>query len=409
MKMTTLCLAAALLTVTSLVTATSLAQNQYVYTNDNASPATTGAPNTVSAFITNADGTLTLLPGSPFQTGGNGSNGGRLAAYDITIVSRTRDAASTPSFAANLLYAVNQGDGTLSAFQIDPASGNLTALAGSPFLIDGPPGGDYSITTSPDGRHLFIVNDATTVIRVYTIAPNGTISPIASSPFETGTNWLGLKITADGKFLIAGEVSRNNVGVFRIAPSGSIIPVAGSPFPGSGQSSGVTATCDASMAFHIDNNQHVDAYKMTPDGALRPVPHSPFLTSTGFNSGLTLSPNNHFLFVSDPFGDNGASNISAFTVRPNGALSPVPGSPFPASFGPGGVAAATTSADGRYLYSYMFVYSQVDVQIIAANGALTDLGSFSTGFAASGSGMGIASFPVPSCSLSESTPASNAR
>jgi hypothetical protein len=46
----------------------------------------------------------------------------------------------------------------------------------------------------------------------------------------------------------------------------------------------------------------------------------------------------------------------------------------------------------------MFVYSQVDVQTIAANGALTDLGSFFTGFAASGSGMGIASFPVPSCS-----------
>jgi hypothetical protein len=46
----------------------------------------------------------------------------------------------------------------------------------------------------------------------------------------------------------------------------------------------------------------------------------------------------------------------------------------------------------------MFVYSQVDVQTIAANGTLTDLGSFFTGFAASGSGMGIASFPVPSCS-----------
>jgi 6-phosphogluconolactonase len=384
--------------VAVLLTATSLAQNQYVYTNDNASPATTGAPNTVSAFITNADGTLTLLPGSPFPTGGNGSNGGRIAAYDITIVSRPRDEAATSTFAANLLYAVNQGDGTLSAFRLDPATGNLTALRGSPFLIDGPPGGDYSITASPDGRFLFLVNDATTAIRVYTIAPGGTISAIPGSPFETGTNWLGLKVTANGRFLIAGEMSGNNVGVFGITPSGSITPVTGSPFPGSGQSAGVTATCNASLAFHIDNNQDVDAYTMTPDGALRPAPHSPFLTTTGFNAGLTLSPNNRFLFVSDPFGNNGASSISAFTVRPNGALTPLPGSPFPASFGPGGVAATTTSADGKYLYSYMFVDSQVDVQTIAPNGALTDLGSFFTGFAASGSGMGIASFPVPACS-----------
>ena len=96
MKKISFCLA------TALLTATSLAQNQYVYTNDNASPATTGAPNTVSAFITNADGTLSLLPGSPFQTGGNGSNGGRTAAYDIAIVSRGRD-ASTPAFAPHLL------------------------------------------------------------------------------------------------------------------------------------------------------------------------------------------------------------------------------------------------------------------------------------------------------------------
>ena len=391
MKKISFCLA------TALLTATSLAQNQYVYTNDNASPATTGAPNTVSAFITNADGTLSLLPGSPFQTGGNGSNGGRTAAYDIAIVSRGRD-ASTPAFAPHLLYAVNQGDGTLAAFTLDPSTGNLTALAGSPFLIDGPPGGDYSITSSPDGRFLFMANDATTAIRVYTIAPNGTLSPIPGSPFETGTNWLSLEVTANGQFLIAGENSGNNVGVFRIAPGGSITPVAGSPFPGSGQSAGVTATCDANFAFHTDFGQDVDAYKMTPDGALRPLPHSPFLTTTGFNQGLTLTPNSRFLYVSDPFGNNGASSISAFAVRPNGALSPVPGSPFPASFGPGGVAGITTSADGRYLYSYMFVYSQVDVQTIAANGALTDLGSFFTGFAASGSGMGIASFPVPSCS-----------
>jgi 6-phosphogluconolactonase (cycloisomerase 2 family) len=392
MKPTTLFLA------TVLLTATSLAQNQYVYTNDNASPATTGAPNTVSAFITNADGALSLLPGSPFQTGGNGSNGGRLAAYDITIVSRARDEAGTPAFAANLLYAVNQGDGTLAAFRIDPATGNLTTIAGSPFVIDGPPGGDYSITPSPDGRFLYVVNDAATAIRVYTIAPNGAISPIPGSPFETGANWLGLKVTANGHFLIAGEMSGNNVGVFRVAPSGSITPAAGSPFPGSGQSAGVTATCDASLAFHTDNNHETDSYKMTPDGALHPAPHSPFLTTTGFNAGLTLSPNNRFLYVSDPFGNNSVSSISAFTVRPNGALSPVPGSPFPASFGPGGVAAMTPSADGKYLYSYMFVYSQVDVQTVAADGALTDLGSFFTGFAASGSGMGIASFPVPSCS-----------
>lgn len=112
-----------------LIAASAFAQHQFVYTNDNASPATTGAPNTVSAFRANSDGSLTLLAGSPFATGGNGSNGGSISADDIAIVPRTSS--------LSLLYAVNQGDGTISAFTINPGTGNLTLLAGSPFLIDG--------------------------------------------------------------------------------------------------------------------------------------------------------------------------------------------------------------------------------------------------------------------------------
>jgi 6-phosphogluconolactonase (cycloisomerase 2 family) len=221
-------------------------------------------------------------------------------------------------------------------------------------------------------------------------------SQIQGSPFETGINWLGLKVTADGRFLLAGEVSGNNVGVFRIAPTGSLSQVAGSPFAGSGPSAGVTVNCEGNLAFHIDDNQDVDVYKMDSHGALSPVPGSPFLTAAGFNAGLALSPNNRFLFVTDPFGPNFSSNISAFAVTPGGTLSAVPGSPFPAAFGPG-VAATTTSNDGKYLYSAMFAFSQVDVQTIGANGTLTDIGSFATGLPGGGSGIGIAAFPSPSC------------
>ena len=112
-----------LVTATVILVAGSFAQNRFVYTNDNASPATTGVPNSVSAFQVNPDGTLTLLPGSPFSTGGNGTNGGRIAANDITIVQPGKRERRASSF----LYAVNQADGTLAAFRIDPDTGNLAA------------------------------------------------------------------------------------------------------------------------------------------------------------------------------------------------------------------------------------------------------------------------------------------
>ncbi len=244
---------------------------------------------------------------------------------------------------------------------------------------------------------LFVTNDSTTAIRVYSVSPTGTLSQIPGSPFETGINWLGLKVTADGRFLVAGEVSGNNVGVFRIASTGSLSPVAGSPFAGSGPSAGVTVSCEGTLAFHVDDDKDVDVYKMDSHGALSPVPGSPFLTVAGFNAGLALSPNNRFLFVTDPFGPNSSSNISAFVVRPGGTLSPVPGITISRRLRPWGVAATTTSKDGKYLYSAMFVYSQVDVQTIGANGALTDNGSFATGLPGGGSGIGIAAFPPPSC------------
>jgi 6-phosphogluconolactonase len=324
----------------------------------------------------------------PEGTAYNGADS--LGAFDIAIVQRM----DSPS----LLYAVNQGDGTISAFTINPGTGNLSLIGGSPFLIDGL-SGVFSITASPDGKLLFLTNDSTTLIRAYSISTGGTLSQIPGSPFETGNSWRALKVTANGRFLLAGEATGNaGIGVFSIGRSGALSAASGSPFPGSGPSNGVAVNCAGRLAFHIDNQQNVDVYSMNPNGTLSAVAGSPFQATTGYNAGLALSPSNQFVFVRDPFGNNGASDISSFVVANGGALTPAPGSPYPALFGPGGVAATTTSQDGKYLYSYGFVYAQVDVQRIAANGSLTEAGDFiTTGQGAAGSGMGIATFPPPMC------------
>jgi 6-phosphogluconolactonase (cycloisomerase 2 family) len=99
---------------------TAFAQNNFVYTNDNFSP------NTVSAFkVSPSNGSLTPIPGSPFLTGGNGG------AHDVGPQTITTATQGTKSF----LYAANAGSGTISAFAIDPGTGNLTAVPGSPFTV----------------------------------------------------------------------------------------------------------------------------------------------------------------------------------------------------------------------------------------------------------------------------------
>src|SRR5215468_3297313 len=96
-----------------------MAQGTFVYTNNEL------FTNSVSAFSVAANGALTPVPGSPFLTGGIGF-GGLFASNGITT-----------AIVKNFLYAANGGSDNVSAFSVDPATGVLTAVPGSPFPTGG--------------------------------------------------------------------------------------------------------------------------------------------------------------------------------------------------------------------------------------------------------------------------------
>src|SRR4051794_20506136 len=242
---------------------TAFAQNNFVYTNDNFSP------NTVSVFkVSPSNGALTLIPGSPFLTGGDGG------AHDVgpeTIPTATQ---GTKSF----LYAANAGSGTVSAFVIDPRSGNLTVVPGSPFTVGTANAGNtLSLTVSPDGHFLFEVDETSTFIRTFNIAANGALTEAAGSPVDSGAFPEGLKVTANGKFLLVGLKSIDAIGVYTIDASGTLTPVFGSPFLTNGAAAAVDATCANDRAFVASAGSNlIDAFNMAADGSLTPVAGSPF-------------------------------------------------------------------------------------------------------------------------------------
>jgi len=92
------------------------AQGNYVYVNNQA------AANSVSGYSVSATGALTQLSGSPFSTSGVGAN---VVCYGLNRI--------VLSPVNNLLFVANTGDRTISSFQINPATGVLTLVAGSPF------------------------------------------------------------------------------------------------------------------------------------------------------------------------------------------------------------------------------------------------------------------------------------
>jgi hypothetical protein len=354
------------------------AQTNFVYTDDS------GFPNTVSAFRVNGDGSLTLIPGSPFPTGGNG---GMTDVNPGKITTATKGESS-------FLYAANNSDETISAFRIDPATGQLTAVPGSPFPSGSPnPNANFSLASSPDGEFLFATDEATDVIHVFAIHQNGVLSERPQSPFFIGAVAEGLKVTANGRFVVAGLTASSAVAVFAIRADGTLSAVPGSPFPGGSFIRDVAVNCASNLVFASSSGQNViNAYHMAGNGTLTPVAGSPFSSGGNFVSALTLSPDNQNLFDSNIFD----STASSLAVHSDGSLQPIVGSPFATSdFLVGGL--ETTQA-GNFLYVALVGLGSVDAFSVGAGGVLTPVPGrpFFTGqsqvFVLS-----LTTFPAPRC------------
>ena len=359
---------------------TAFAQNNFVYTNDNFSP------NTVSAFkVSPGNGALTLIPGSPFLTGGNGG------ARDVGPETITTATQGTKSF----LYAANAGSGTISAFVIDPRTGNLTAVSGSPFTVAAANSGNtLSLGASPDGRFLFEVDESSTFIRTFNIGANGALAEAAGSPFDSGAFPEGVKVTANGKFLLVGLKSMDAVGVYAIDANGGLTPVFGSPFLTNGAAAAVDSNCASNRVFVASaGSDLVDAFVMAADGSLTPVAGSPFPSGgTSTINALTLTPNNQDLLTSNVFNDT----VSSLAVGQDGSLQPVAGSPFAADDFVGSIA---TTRSGKFVYTSLFTGARVDGWMIGDDGTLRPVPGrpFSTGQAGAGV-QALTTFPAPSCS-----------
>lgn len=366
-----------------LFAVTALAQNNFVYTNDNFSP------NTVSVFkVSPSNGALTLIPGSPFFTGGNGG------AHDVGPQTVTTATLGTKSF----LYAANAGSGTISAFVIDPRTGNLTAVTGSPFTVAvANSGNTLSLGASPNGHFLFEVDESSTLIHTFNIGANGALAEAAGSPFDSGAFPEGVKVTANEKFLLVGLKSMDAVGVYNIDASGSLTPVFGSPFITNGPADAVDTTCANNRAYVSSaGSDLIDAFNMASDGSLTPVAGSPFPSGgTSTINALTLTPSDQDLLTSDVFN----SAVSSLAVGQDGSLQPVPASPFAATDWVGSIA---TTRSGKFVYTSLIAQGAVDGWMIMSDGTLRPVPGrpFPTGQGGSGV-QALTTFPAPSCSATQ--------
>jgi 6-phosphogluconolactonase (cycloisomerase 2 family) len=265
----------------------------------------------------------------------------------------------------HVAYVANETAGTVSASYIDPVTGALQSLMGSPFSA-----GSYPtvVAVTPDGRFALVTNqvDAGSV-SVFTIAPaTGALTPIAGSPISAGADPISLAIDPTGRFVYVGNsgnqadysATPDGISAYSInSATGSLTQIPGSQYselPGP-----VPLILDPSGAFLFTwaNSYSPASYSVnSATGALTPI-----AGSTGFNSslgsigGVAVTPNGTFLYSPGT-----TAGVSGYAINSStGALTPIPGSPFGSIAGgyivvaPGGQFAYVADAASNELWAYI--------------------------------------------------------
>jgi 6-phosphogluconolactonase (cycloisomerase 2 family) len=279
--------------------------------------------------------------------------------------------------AGDQLYVANAGSADVSVYTVNPTSGTLTEVAGSPFATGG--GQEISgVAVSPDGKTVYVANFGSTNVSALTVGSGGALSPVAGSPFAVDSSPRGVLIDPSGKFAYVPALSACEVEIFAIAADGSLAvrnrirtrqQAAAIAF--SFGSAAVSTTPKFAYATNLGSNT-VSAFTVSgTDGSLTPSGAGAFPTGAE-PFGVAADPTGRFVYVSNgqnPITGNYEQSISGFTANADGTLAGMAGSPFPAGRGTAGL---TVEPSGRFLYATNFYDETLSAYTVnQSTGALT--------------------------------------
>ncbi len=294
-------------------------------------------------------------------------------------------AVSSTCVFSQVVYVANTISNDVSAFSVDPGSGALTAIPGSPFPawpvpiapfqdeVIGPTG----VAIDPTGKFLYVANprsgdrNSAYISAFTTNAATGSLTAIPGSPFSLGAfpQVGAVAVDPTGKFVYAANQLYSTILGFTInAGAGVLTAVPGSPFAadvGIGAGDLVVSPtgkyvystgCDLSCSCHFPGVLSVYTVNAS-SGVIGKVTGSPFAAGVG-PASVAVDPTGKFLYVpvtsTCDFCNGG---VLAFSVSAaSGALIAIPGSPFPdTGLGPYGSA---VDPMGKFLFVSNFLIGQ---------------------------------------------------
>lgn len=274
------------------------------------------------------------------------------------------------------------GTNTIAAFDRH-ANGTLTPLAGSPFAAGGAgtgtiTGSQGSLQISSDGNYLLAVDAGSDQISVLRIRSDGSLRLVEGSTISSGgSEPVSIAVYGHLVYVANTGASSANYAGFTLNSDGHLAPLPGSAvtLPGDSGPGDVLFNSTGTRLVGVRvNTSVIDSFVVGTDGRLTPAPGSPFAGQAAGPFGSAFRPGHpNQLFVSNAHAGAGNGSVSAFLDARDGTLTPIGTSPYAdLQTAPCWV---TITPDGRYLFAVNTGSSSISRFAIADDGGLTLLGS----------------------------------
>jgi 6-phosphogluconolactonase (cycloisomerase 2 family) len=278
-----------------------------------------------------------------------GSNSGLLSPIASAATGQAPSAVALEIFDTDEqnLYVANAASNNLSVVSVSPNTGmvtssGITITVGTNPIAVGLRGPSGMPTGGPvDRGDLYVLNQGSNSISAFRIADTaGHMNSIPGSPFATQANPQAMAVVTGGTsqtniatFVYVANGTFGTISGFKANADGSLTEVAGSPFAVGANITALRSPAGGVFLLASDAaNNAVLGFKITQEtGAITPLPGSPF--PAGTQPGAIIFPVglSNLVYVAN----QGSNNISGYKFDfANNTLTALPGSPFPAGNNP---------------------------------------------------------------------------
>jgi 6-phosphogluconolactonase len=257
-----------------------------------------------------------------------------LGSVVCAVFSALIAAGQTTLPAAKFLYSTDNAGGKIHGYLVNPTTGAIKPNGQNPPWAHWAP---TRAVADKGGYRLYVINTGSKDIDAYFInRTNGHLSKVPGAPFAIGRKPLDVRVHPSGHFVYVTAES-NWVYAFHVQSNGSLAAVAGSPFSTVTQPwtlaidpQGKYLYVSSYPSTSTPGQSEVDAFSISStDGALTPVPGSPYIEPNSQRCAngawdIAIHPSGNFLIL-----PNMCEGLVVYRIgRTTGSLTLISGSPF---------------------------------------------------------------------------------